>query len=66
MIVKHKFNIIYKGDESHTMYTELLNGRYAKTNKIDKVIQTTFIDIQQYASALAHIMLASNIPNHRM
>jgi hypothetical protein len=63
-LIIHKFNITYKGDMFHTQYTELSDGRYAKTFMKDSVIDNEFITYQEYISALAHITLRQKPTGH--
>jgi hypothetical protein len=44
------------------MYTELKDGRYAKTYHKDKTVISEYITLEEYASALAHVTLRSNNP----
>ena len=59
-IIKYKFNIFYPNEKFHTQYTELTDGRFAKTFVKDNVIDNEFISKEEYTSALAHIMLREN------
>jgi hypothetical protein len=63
-LIIHKFNITYKGDMFHTQYTELSDGRYAKTFVKDGIIDNEFITYEEYISALAHIILRANPIEH--
>jgi hypothetical protein len=61
---KHKFNIIYKPDRFHTQYVELNDGRYSKTFMKNNEITTEYIDLQEYASALATTILRPSRNNN--
>lgn len=60
----HKFNITYKGDKYHTQYTEISDGRYAKTFVKNNIIDSEFITYEEYISALAHITLCEKPTEH--
>lgn len=60
--VKFKFYIYYNSYEKSYMYTELTSGEYAKTyHKNNKTI-SEYISFEEYASALAHLMLRNKNP----
>lgn len=63
-IIKNKFNIHYTGNKFHTQYTELHNGKYAKTFVKDGVIDNEYITYDEYTSALAHITLTQKPIEH--
>lgn len=59
--IKTKFKIIFGNMLSPTMYSELYNGTYAKTfqNENNEIVSEQ-ITKNEYASALAHIILREN------
>lgn len=60
--VKYKFHIYYSPYEKSYMYTELKDGRYAKTyNKNDKIM-SEYISEEEYASALLHHIITQKSP----
>ena len=60
--IRHRFFIHYKPNEKSYMYTELKDGRYAKTYHKDNTILSEYITLEEYASALAHVTLRGNNP----
>lgn len=61
--IKFKFNISYPKDKFHTQYAELKDGRYAKTYMKNMTIETEFISMDEYASALMHMIIHNNSDN---
>lgn len=45
------------------MYSKLSNGTYTKTQETNKEIVSTYIDLQEYASALASLILRHHPPS---
>lgn len=59
--IKTKFKVFFGTMKSPTMYAELHNGKYTKTYQNEKnEIVSDYITLEEYASALAHIMLREN------
>lgn len=61
----YRFKIRYNPQEDPVMYTRIFDNRYAKTYMEGNRLLSAIIDIQEYASALAHVMLKNddyNIP----
>ena len=59
--IKTKFKLFYGNMISPTMYAELYNGKYTKTyQNEDKEITSDYITKNEYAAALAHILLREN------
>lgn len=56
----NKFKILYHPQEDPIMYTKLYEGRYAKTYMKEKRLISDIIDIHEYASALAHVILKNS------
>jgi hypothetical protein len=54
---KTKFKLKYKNIPYPVMYTELHDGKFCKTNMVNGEVKSDYIDIQEYSSALANIML---------
>ena len=52
-----KFKIGYAESDEVIMFSELDDGTYTKTYKTPDGIKSKFIDIQEYASALATLLL---------
>ena len=56
--ITKKFKVMFGNMKSPTMYAELYNGKYTKTyQNDDNEIVSDFITIDEYAAALAHIIL---------
>lgn len=55
------FRIRILPDETIFMYCELDDGRYTKTYKTNDLIQSEFISLQEYASALASMILSTEV-----
>lgn len=53
------FKISYHKDSTPVMYTKHKNNRYAKTYLNMGIVKSEYIDIHEFASALAHIILTS-------
>lgn len=60
--IRHKFHIYYSPYQKSYMYTELTDGRYAKTYDKDNKVISEYISFEEYASALAHVTLQSKNP----
>jgi len=62
--IKHKFHIQYPLEKSTTMYTHLKDGKHAMTYIHNDQITTTYISIDEYASALmTYILISKNLPS---
>lgn len=60
--ILHKFKITYNPSQGQVMYSHLIGDRYGKTWMKDSIIRSQIITLQEYASALAHIILKPNPP----
>jgi hypothetical protein len=59
--IKFKFKVMFNNLTSPVMYAELYNGKYTKTFLNDnKEITSDHITKNEYAAALAHILLREN------
>jgi len=59
--IKKKFKVFFGNMKSPTMYAELHNGKYTKTfqNENNEIV-SEYINIDEYAAALGHILLREN------
>lgn len=55
--ILHKFKLLLPEYLHGVLYAELVGGVYAKTFYIDGNLKVEYITFQEYATALAHIML---------
>ena len=60
--VRYKFHIYYSPYEKSYMYTELTEGRFAKTYDKNGQVISEYISKEEYASALAHLILRAKNP----
>ncbi len=59
--ITKKFKLMYGNLKSPVMYAELYNGKYTKTFQSDNMeILSEYITKDEYAAALAHILLREN------
>lgn len=59
--IKKKFKLMFGNLKSPVMYAELYNGKYTKTYQSDNnEILSDYITKDEYAAALAHILLREN------
>lgn len=58
--IKFKFKLMFANMSSPTMYALLHNGKYTKTYTKENEIVSDIVSKEEYASALAHIMLREN------
>ena len=59
--IKRKFKVLFGNMKSPTLYAELHNGTYTKTfQNNNNVIVSDYITKDEYAAALAHILLREN------
>lgn len=59
--IQKKFKIMHGNLKSPVMYAELHNGKYTKTFQSDNMeILSEYITKDEYAAALAHILLREN------
>ena len=59
--IQKKFKVFYGNMISPTMYAELYNGKFTKTYQNEnKEIVSAYITKDEYAAALAHILLREN------
>jgi hypothetical protein len=64
MNIKQSFNVYYEnrvaGIYVRVMYAQMDNGRYYKVYKKNDEITPELITLEEYASALAHVILDEN------
>jgi len=59
--IQKKFKVLFGNMKSPTMYAELHNGKFTKTyQNEDNEIVSAYITKDEYAAALAHILLREN------
>lgn len=55
--IAQSFKIKFLPENITIMYAHLTNGQYTKTQDTPDGVKTNYIDIQEYASALATLLL---------